>query len=895
MENLCFSKREIESSLSSRFSKVVAAFPGQVAITHNGNSWTYRELNDFAERIASGIFDSGCGDQPIAIAGDTTPSTVAAILATFKIGQPFVFIGPELPDSRARYILQQTGCRCVVCETDDHARPLFSSLERSILIFDHQVADNEKWSPATFKTSPDDLAYIVFTSGSTGKPKGVPQTHRTVLADIRRQGQDLKTTQKDTYGLLYSLGGSAAICHLAGAFLHGARLSLFDLRKQGLTELAKWLEGDQVSILDINVSTFRQLCRGLGNESEYFPNLRILAPGSEPVHRYDVELFERYFSSDCLFQNAFGTSETRTVTQLFLKKGMEFEYEDENVSIGKAVEGKEVLLLDDSGKEVPNGIVGEMVVRSRFIANRYWKEPKLSATRFQRDPKNPLKYLYFTNDLAKRLDSGAFVHLGRRDFSAKINGMLVAYAEVEAAIRSQMGVTEAVVVAVDRPGGNKALSCFVVLERGHEMTLRKLKVAAGKKLMPQMIPSIIRFVDVLPYLPNGKLNRRALIESLQQTDDRKLTDEERPKPGNEQLVAASFSALLGLSVIGINDDFFNLGGDSLLTLALALDLEKQTKIKVSIADVMRFSTPKKLAKFLAKQNSEPRKSSPIENQVVALSGNDSLEKIFLVPGRSSAGSEFRGLADTWSDSYSLYCIQHGGMDRKSLPDASIEQLGQRIARVISEMCSNENVILMGFSYGALGAFEGARILASEGKFVHVLLLDYPNQHGMKELSQPVFGDIRFQERIELIQEELSERSLSEGSRFLTKYLKQRSINFVRRLTCNRFQSRMLRNSETVWTEDWIKMVSDANKKAARRYKPKATKANITVICASEGLAKDRAVTECGMGWKGLDLNMFQILTVPGDHFILAEQNLPRILPVLQGAIEDLGITDLAST
>lgn len=872
-----FLEEAARSSLAARIESVADAWPHRVAISHQGRLRTYDQVNRRANQIADRINRIACLPAPIALAGGTTPEMIEAIVAAFKLGRPFVFLGAQVPDLRAEYILNETGCACIVCESESFQRELFTRLDLPCVLLSDPLADCRD-SNHGFPVGPESLAYIVYTSGSTGLPKGVPQSHAAVMADILRQGIDLRVTSDDVYGLLFSPGGSAAICHICGAFLHGARLSPFDIRQHSLHELRVWLEIERVSILDINVATFRQLCRSLADERDCFPDLRILAPGSEPVHRHDVELFNRHFSPRCLFQNAFGTSETRTVTQCFIRHGAKYEHEGEHVSIGFPVTGKDVLLLDETGAPVDAdaGAVGELVVRSRFIAHGYWRNDGLTAERFSVDPSDPALMRYATNDLARRLPSGAYVHLGRKDFSIKIHGVLVAFAEVEAAVRSHPAVADAVVIGIKNQAGENALACFCIVEPGRHVLLREIRAHLAARLAPQMVPSTFRFPKEFPCLPNGKLDRLKLAQSVGRGAGRSLTPDEVPRPGLEQDLAAAFASVLGVATIGRNDDFFEMGGDSLLTLSLSITVEETLGWRLSIAEVARCPTVASLATSFEQKRGR--------TEWIPLSRTRSAPRIFVVPGSVGTGLEFAHLAAKWEGRFRLDALQHGGTDGQTLPDRTVEDAAKRFSRVIAEESPVGPAVLMGFSFGALVAYETARLLALNGRSVHVILLDHPNYKAVGRAFDPQIGDIGLFQRVRLIRAEIRQLGGFARIGYFVSYFASRVRNGYHRVFVFTRRFRNIEETAHLKAGDWVDLVFWWQRHAAERYHPRPTTARVSFIRASGGMKVHAEETASGYGWKSLATNGFSLHHVACGHYMLIPANLSMLLPALEAAL-----------
>jgi acyl-coenzyme A synthetase/AMP-(fatty) acid ligase len=341
--------------------------------------------------------------------------------------------------------------------------------------------------------------------------------------------------------------------------LNGASLHFFDPRVDGLGTLADWLEREDITMYRSATSVFRSFASQLASRDR-FPRLRVSVVTAEPVHARDVELFRRHFADSGLLCNELGLTEAGTVRSFLLSKDTPLV--DGRVPVGYPVEDVGVLLLDPDGRPVAPGAIGEIVVRSRFLADGYWRRPDLTAARFRVDPEGEPGRLFFSGDLGTMAPDGCLVHHGRRDFQAKVRGHRVEIEDVEAALVALPGVHTAAVVAREDALGGSQLTGYVVLAGEPALAVADLRSALAASVPAHMIPATFVRLDAMPLTTGGKVDRRALPPPPS-TRPELAVPLVAPRTPLEALLAEIWAEVLELGTIGVLDDFLDLGGDSL--------------------------------------------------------------------------------------------------------------------------------------------------------------------------------------------------------------------------------------------------------------------------------------------------------------------------------------------
>jgi len=556
-----FTKEEIEQSIPSRFEQMVRKYPERIAVRAKSSSLTYEALNWAANRVARAILARrGEGEEPIALLLEQGAPMIVAIIGVLKAGKIYVPLDSTLPHSRITYILEELQAPLIV--TNNHNLPLAKELARDAqdLLNIDEIDSSLSVENPDLPIPPDALAYILYTSGSTGEPKGVMHNHRNVLHDCMVYTNNLHFCASDRLTLLHSCSSSASKHYLFGALLNGAAVYPSDIRGEGLSHLATWLTQEKITVYHSGVVVYRYFLDTLTGKEE-FPHLRLIKLGSQQVSKKDLEFYKKQFSADCILVNALSSTETSTVRWHFIDQGSEIT--GDIVPVGHPVDDMEILLLDEDGKEVGFNQIGEIAVRSHYLALGYWRKPDPTRSAFLPDPQAGEARIYRTGDLGLMAPDGCLMHLGRKDFQVKIRGYRIELGEIEAALLNLDAIKQAVVVARGNEAGDDCLTAYVVPSVNPRPTMSALRRALAKRLPDYMIPAAFVVVDSLPLLLNGKVDRRALPAPGRTRPELEVPFVS-PRTPIEEALAGIWAEALGIDQVGVVDNFFDLGGHSLL-------------------------------------------------------------------------------------------------------------------------------------------------------------------------------------------------------------------------------------------------------------------------------------------------------------------------------------------
>jgi amino acid adenylation domain-containing protein len=587
-----FDARELDGSLVDRFERQVASGPDRVAVGDSTRTLTYAELDREANHIARALLAlSPQRQDTVGLWLGHEAAMIAAIWGVLKAGKIYVPLDPALPAARIAHLVEDAQARAIVTDAG-HALGLASLPMPRPEIVDLDALATGSPAPAPAIPIPaDDLCYLLYTSGSTGEPKGVPHRHRNVLADIRRQARDLRVEADDRYALLFSCSSSASVSSIFGALLNGASVWLFDLRANGLAGLPRWLDDRAITICDFSVGTFRQVTSMLAAGGGP-PALRLMSLGGEVVTRRDVDLFREHFSPGCVLQNAMGCTEARMITQYFVDRHTELD--GPTVPVGHAVAGKRVLVLDEQRRPVPPGEVGEIAVQSEYLSPGYWGQPELTDAVFLPDPAGGGARIYLTGDVGRQREDGCLVHLGRKDSQVKVRGYRIETAEVEMALLSVAEVADAFVAADRDETGEGSLVAYVVPAGRPGPTVSALRAALARTLPIYMVPRAFVLVGALPRTLSGKVDRTALPPAPRV---RPALDHAYVAPRNpmETVIARLWEEVLDIEGVGVEDDFLDLGGDSLLASRILNRIAEVCGVEPPVVQLLAGRTVAQLA------------------------------------------------------------------------------------------------------------------------------------------------------------------------------------------------------------------------------------------------------------------------------------------------------------
>jgi amino acid adenylation domain-containing protein len=546
-------------------------YPERVAVRDDVRSLSFSQLAAESYRIAGAVSASATDHSPVALLLNSDARVPAAILGVLASGRVCVPLDAEHPVERNLQIAVHSGAHTVVTTTElvAQARAIFPG---SLQLIDLDELEGRDCAPPAALPGADEIACIIYTSGSTGAPKGVFQSHRGLLHDVMEAVHVSALSPEDRVALFYPPSVIAGLRTMLSALASGGALHVLPPRKLGRQGLVDQIQEREITVLRCSPTLFRHLANALIKGAR-FESVRAVALGGERVDWHDYDLFRRACRPQSELYVHLGATECWTLhTQWRVDPAVRAGASQ--LPVGRAIPGRQVSIVGENGEPVSQGATGEVVVTSRYIALGYWRDAELTARYFTADPAEPLRRSYRTGDFVRRRPDGLVEFVGRKDQQIKLHGYRIEIQEIESALKACAGVLDAaVVVRTNAVGSPVALAGYVQLqEAGRGQSPEAIMTMLGALVAPYMMPAEITVLDELPWLPNFKLDRQRLT----QIDASRATALQGTE--HSPLIAAlieTFERVMKVSGARPSDNIRSLGGDSLQSLELALEIERR--------------------------------------------------------------------------------------------------------------------------------------------------------------------------------------------------------------------------------------------------------------------------------------------------------------------------------
>lgn len=709
-----------KSSYPTSFKFVHELFEQQVkerghhyAVIHKDEGWTYNQLNRRANQIGNQLLSQGVSsNSTIGVQFKRSNEQIATLLAVLKIGCNYIPIDSANPDERTEFILRDADAALLI--TDDESRKDIRDFP--VVKVKESLGQSESRPNVLIDIPSHELgAYLIYTSGTTGKPKGLKISHASLINHLENMMQEFPYLENERVLQNINYTFDPSTTEIFGSLLSGSTLILTDLDRQfDIEYLAHIIRKKKVTRAQIVHGILEKL---LETPSFVEGNmLRYVFTGGEKLNNQLVRKFYQAMPATIPLINLYGPSETSVASTYYRCK---LDDHHPITPIGKPFRNYNLVILDGNQGLVPNGVVGELYIGGEGVSLGYVKNPSVNKRTFvDLDLANRgiTERYYRTGDLVKRLDTGEFIFISRRDSQVKIRGFRIELDEIKQLILSYPEI-RAAAIQVKTINNDKKLFAFLVKQKNAVVSANEIKSRLSNHLPYYMVPNAIVWMDELPLTKHGKLD---MCKLPFEHNDLLSSEMHMPNTLLEIELSDLWRKILAVENVGVEDDFFDLGGHSIKVIELIGYLRKEHQYEVPITAIFQYRTIRTLANYLSGDN-----EMETGRIIVPLKNSNSSEKplFFIHPGGGGAVC-YLPLTNHLNIDIPIYGIQSIGYDQDVEPYTSIPLMAKHYVAEIKKVQETGPYQMAGWSMGGTIAFEMAKLLRKEGEEVSFIgLLD----------------------------------------------------------------------------------------------------------------------------------------------------------------------------
>ncbi|GAB5559777.1 MAG: hypothetical protein SynsKO_14240 [Synoicihabitans sp.] len=702
-------------SIAWHIEQRVKTHPDRVALQVPAQDYSYAEVDRVANAVARRIHQQANQSNPRVMIWLQDPlQETTGVLATWKAGGAFVPLDAQAPFEFNLEIIHLVKPAVILVDRHVFVQLMAHAPDQAESVFCWDEVDlSLEHEALSVSTPPEALARIVFTSGSTGKPKGVIHDHQGMLhrAATSIAGADFQAgdCQLNLSPLSHVTGSTV----LLNTLLIGGTVSCYPLRQHGVGAMAAWIESKQVTRLATVPTVFRRFLQSPQLETSQLQSVRTVYLGADSTRWDDVALFRRFFPPETNLICNIGSTETGPIVRYFVPADAEITAG--TVPLGLPYPDIELELRDEEGAIVGPGEVGEIVVRSRGIACGYFNDSEKTAERFYRDPQDPALRTFKTGDMARFDDDQRLIYAGRRDRMIKVKGHRVELDNIAAILRKHPAIAEADVRIWTDSSVEPQMAAYFVTRDSTTLEVPSLLRWLLEQLPRYMVPPHLIPLDGLPLHSSGKINRQALPKPLSLPSDPTL--ETLNDDPTKSAVLELWRRLLKRPTLQPDDNYFAMGGDSLLAVQLLLEAADITGHELPQHVLFRAPTARQFARAI--QEPHARASN-----LISIRSSGSKAPIFWVHGRADSLFLIVNVARNLDPDRPTFLIECNEQSGKSARPASVDELVIQYADLIEEQVPTGPCVLGGFSLGGTFAFAvAAELLRRNRKILTVVVID----------------------------------------------------------------------------------------------------------------------------------------------------------------------------
>jgi len=706
-----------DQTIVDLFEQQVEKTPNNIAVIFEDQQLSYWQLNEKANQLAHYLLSINSqegtvllsNNSLIAIAVERSVEMVISLLAILKVGGAYVPIDPSYPQTRIRYMLDDSTAPLLLTQSHLKAQLSLDELEHDCVVvcLDDGVFANQSIENPQVNRFATDLAYVIYTSGSTGMPKGVAIEHSSPAQLINWADKIFDSAQ------LAGVLASTSICFDLSIF------ELFVPLSHGggviVVEDALQLQKINQTLLPITLlNTVPSVATALLNAAAIPSSIQVINLAGEPLKNDLAQALYKTTSVQKIY-NLYGPSEDTTYST-FTCVARDSTTEP---TIGIPIVNTRIYILNAQHQPQPPGIPGELCIAGSGLARGYLNRPEQTAEKFiEVELFGKTERIYKTGDLARWRADGNLEYLGRIDHQVKLRGFRIELGEIESMLATHPFVQENVVIVHETESFDKRLVAYIVPNQGQIIDNQALRTFLTEQMPDYMIPSVFVTKESLPLTPNGKIDRKTL-EQLP-LDNWKDSEETfiAPRDSIELQLVQIWEDVLNVRPIGVRDNFFELGGHSLLAVRLMAQIGQQLNKHLPLATLFQGATIEQLATLLQKQTDD----STFWSSLVPIQSKGSKPPFFCVPGVGGHVLYFYELARELGKEQPFYALQPVGLDGKNVPHTCVEDMAAHYIRELQTIQPQGPYLLGGHSFGGLVAFEMSQQLQQQGQVVALLAL-----------------------------------------------------------------------------------------------------------------------------------------------------------------------------
>lgn len=836
-----------DASVDQLFEEQVKLYPDNVAIIYGGEEVTYHELNERANNIASYLRELNLSnEQLVAVCLNRSPDMIASFLGVLKAGGAYVPIDLTYPEERIAYMLEDSGVSFVI--TNNNIVNGLPPLTADVICLDLEETSISNQSKVSLDYGEsENLAYVIYTSGSTGNPKGVMVEHRGIVRLVGNT-KYANTGIKETFINLTAVSFDVSVFEIYGALLNGGKLVILDSDKPSFEEIARGIRENQVTSLCVIPGMLNLL---LEDHSHAMGSLRQILSAGEAL---PVWLAHKCMDklANCELINAYGPSENSVYSTSYHVK--EVQPHSTSIPIGYPISDDCVYILDKHLQPVPIGIIGELYLSGEGIARGYLNKPQLTNEVFISSAfnGNSSGSLYKTGDLAYFKSDGKVEFIGRIDNQVKIRGTRIELGEIETIIGLFPGIRQVVVGTTKDKNNENELVGYIVMNKAEVFDQRSLRSYVREKVPEHMIPTYFVEMQEIPVTPVGKTDRKNLpTPTVEVSGDQMIL----PRNQIEKRLVQLWEDILDIHPIGVKDNYFELGGNSLLAMQMFAKIDEILGSRLPVSIIFEEDTIEKLARKIEMSSQNVGKpDSLVPIQKVGMK-----PPLFCVHGGGGEVLVYKELANKLGKEQPLYGLRFINVDDHE--NISVESLAEDYIQEIKNEQPSGPYYLFGYCFGGAIAYEMAQQLIREGEEIASLtILNFANP---KRKTVEVRNEVNYK------------RVIKSNLQLLFKMpLKQRLSFFSRKVTN---AIKLVKSSpETAPPIDELTKIRIILGKAIKIYKPKPYPNEILLIRANEykNFGKN-------LGWETTKDGYIREYSILAEHeMLLKEPHVGKVVTYL---------------